>query len=115
MVDETSTGAARRGQEVEVSVVYAICLFSVRDGDVAKSHWRCAPSNHLEGCAAQKCYQCVYCNYSLFCKRAAELLTAAVVLNKLLFSYVIYPNHASLMLTLLRALQEAQGGICKYS
>eukprot|EP00438_Fugacium_kawagutii_P012142 Skav235292 [mRNA] locus=scaffold4363:42576:52230:- [translate_table: standard] len=26
--------------EVEVSVVYAICLFSVRDGDVAKAHWR---------------------------------------------------------------------------
>eukprot|EP00913_Durusdinium_trenchii_P024601 g23093.t1 len=26
-------------KEVEVSVVYAICLFSVRDGDVAKSHW----------------------------------------------------------------------------
>ena len=27
-------------KEVEVSVVYAICLFSVRDGHVAKSHWR---------------------------------------------------------------------------
>ncbi|CAJ1354418.1 unnamed protein product [Effrenium voratum] len=27
-------------KEVEVCVVYAICLFSVRDGEVAKSHWR---------------------------------------------------------------------------
>jgi len=26
-------------KEVEVCVVYAICLFSVRDGEVAKSHW----------------------------------------------------------------------------
>lgn len=28
-------------EAVEVSVVYAICLFSVRDGEVAKGHWRC--------------------------------------------------------------------------
>ena len=27
-------------EAVEVSVVYAICLFSVRDGEVAKAHWR---------------------------------------------------------------------------
>ena len=32
-------------EAVEVSVVYAICLFSVRDGEVAKGHWRCILSN----------------------------------------------------------------------